>query len=122
MKIKTSKCDDCRCLIARLKGELDMATVEKFRKAVIPELEKNNFTFLLLNLSKVNFIDSTGLGAILGRYRVLDKKGGGILIVGMKPQVERIFSLSGMLKIMDQYQSEEEAINYLQNKGEVNLA
>lgn len=120
MQIKTKSRGDCNCLIVKLSGELDMASVDKFRKVVIPKLENNNLDFLLLNLTEVNFIDSTGLGAILGRYRVLAKRDGGVLLVGMKPQVERIFSLSGMLKIMESYQDEKKALASLK-KGEYNL-
>ena len=122
MNISTKTKVDCDCLIVNLQGELDMASTDLFRKKVIPKLKKNNFNYLILNLSEVSFIDSTGLGAILGRYRVLAKKGGGILLVGLKPQVKRIFSLSGMLKIMDLYDSENDAINSLKDKGEYNLA
>ena len=109
------------CLIVRLKGELDMDSAAKFKDEVIPQLENNNLMCLLLNLSKVKFIDSTGLGAILGRYRVLEKKGGKVILVGLKPQVKRIFSLSGMLKIMPVYENENKAIEEI-NKGEYNFA
>ena len=109
------------CLIVRMKGELDMDSANKFKKKVIPKLEKNKLSYLILNLSKVKFIDSTGLGAILGRYRVLEKEGGKVLLVGLKPQVKRIFSLSGMLKIMPEFESEDKAISEI-NKGEYNLA
>ena len=120
MKIKTK----CRgdCLIVRLNGELDMASVQIFKDKVIPALDKKKLNFLLLNLKNVSFIDSTGLGAILGRYRILARKGGGILLVGLKPQVKRIFSLSGMLKIMNVYDSEDKALMSLNDEGEYNFA
>ena len=114
----------CRgdCLIVRLNGELDMASVQIFKDKVIPALDKNNLNYLLLNLKNVSFIDSTGLGAILGRYRILSRKGGGILLVGLKPQVKRIFLFFVMLKIMNVYDSEENALMSLNDEEEYNLA
>jgi stage II sporulation protein AA (anti-sigma F factor antagonist) len=120
MKINTNI--EETCLIVRMEGELDMDSAVKFKEKVIPLLTKNKLHHLILNLSRVNFIDSTGLGAILGRYRVLEKQGGKVIIIGIKPQVERIFSLSGMLKIMPQFENEKKALNKINNRGEYNFA
>ncbi|HHU93268.1 MAG TPA: anti-sigma factor antagonist [Halanaerobiaceae bacterium] len=98
-------------LIVRLSGDLDIATVSAFREKVIPESEEAEVEVLLLNLSKVSFIDSTGIGAILGRYRFLEKKGGKLVLVGLKAPVKRIMKMSGILEIMPEYSSEKKALN-----------
>lgn len=111
MDIKTKKQDNC--LIVRLKGEFDMHSVPQFREKIIREMEDNNLINLILNLKGVGFIDSSGLGAILGRYRHLDELGGKVILVGLKPQVEKIINLAGMLKLMPVYEDENIALESL---------
>ncbi|MEJ6951005.1 STAS domain-containing protein [Natronospora cellulosivora (SeqCode)] len=101
-------------LIARLDGELDISTVPVFKEKIVKPLEEGDISYLLLNLKKVNFIDSSGLGVILGRYRYLDKIGGKILLVDLKEQVRKIFTMAGMLKIMKEYGNEKEAMEEVQ--------
>ncbi|MFP4662359.1 MAG: anti-sigma F factor antagonist [Halanaerobiales bacterium] len=114
MNIKTVSKNDT--LIVRMSGELDLLTVSEFKDRVVDKTEKEGINNLILNLQNVTFIDSSGLGAILGRYRYLDKKGGRVILVSLKPQVERIFKMAGMLTIMDHFSSEQEAVNGL-NEG-----
>lgn len=97
-------------LIARIRGELDISTVPLFKKRLISKTEDNNIKVLLLNLKEATFIDSSGLGAILGRYRCLEKKGGRVLLVGLKPQVKKILTMAGILTIMNEYKNEELAL------------
>lgn len=105
-------------LIARLAGELDILTIVNFKNAVVEKTESTEINNLLLNLKDVSFIDSSGLGAILGRYRYLNKKGGKVLLVSLKPQVKKIFNMAGMLKIMDSYTNEKEALDGF-NEGRI---
>ncbi len=97
-------------LVARINGELDMNSAGKFRDFVTSKMDELELNHLILNLREMKFIDSTGLGAILGRYRNLEKDNGKILLVGLNPVVKRVFSISGLLKIMKEYPSEKEAI------------
>lgn len=105
-------------LIARIKGELDISTVPLFKEKITNKTESREVKILLLNLNKVSFIDSSGLGAILGRYRYLKKKGGKVLLAGLKPQIKKILTMAGMLKIMNEYKSEESALNEI-NEGRI---
>ncbi len=105
------------CLIMRLKGDLDMHSVPEFKDEMVTNMEQYNLKILILNLKNVKFIDSSGLGAILGRYRVLKDNGGRIIIVGLTPRIERIFELSGVLKLMPVYKTETEALESIKEKG-----
>ncbi|ACL69457.1 anti-sigma F factor antagonist [Halothermothrix orenii] len=113
---------DRNCLIVRLSGELDMHSVPEFKDKTIKLMENNNLKHLILNLKGVKFIDSSGVGAILGRYRDLKDKGGKVMLVSLKPQVEKIFELSGMLKIMSVFNNEEDALAGLNSKGGNHIA
>lgn len=96
--------------IARVKGELDLVFAEKFRKEVDSVMEQNCSDNILLNLENVKFIDSSGLGVILGRYKKISLRGGKMIIVSAPPQVKKILELSGILKISESYDSETDAL------------
>jgi stage II sporulation protein AA (anti-sigma F factor antagonist) len=98
-------------LVVRPGGELDLAMADRFRIALEETLDNQPVDNIVFNLSHVSFIDSSGLGVLLGRYKRVAKNGGKVLIVGAQPQVRRILELSGLLRIMGESASEEEALN-----------
>jgi anti-sigma F factor antagonist len=97
-------------LFVRPRGELDLSVTDRFRGILEENLAKNAVNHLVFNLSRVSFIDSSGLGVILGRYKKLARQGGRVSLVGAQPQVRRILVLSGLLTVMPEYRSEEEAV------------
>lgn len=97
-------------MIVRLVGELDLCTAEKFKKRVERELETRGTKNIILNLAKVPFIDSSGLGAILGRYKTVQERGGKLVAVELIPNVQRIFELSGLPKIIPLFEKESQAV------------
>ena len=97
-------------LFARPRGELDLSVADRFREILEENLAKNSVNHLVFNLSRVSFIDSSGLGVILGRYKKLAQQGGRVSLVGMRPPVRRVLVLSGLLTVMPEYVSEEEAV------------
>lgn len=99
-----------RTLIVRVEGELDLHVADLFRRRVDEALEQAGVSNLLLNLAKVTFIDSSGLGVILGRYKRISQLGGSMSAVQLQPQVARIFELSGLLRIIKLYPTEQQAL------------
>jgi len=97
-------------LFVRPHGEVDLSVADRFRETLEENLAKNSVSHLVFNLNRVSFIDSSGLGVILGRYKKLAQQGGRVSLVGAQPQVRRILALSGLLTVMPEYSSEEEAI------------
>ncbi|MGQ9824018.1 MAG: anti-sigma F factor antagonist [Desulfotomaculales bacterium] len=96
-------------LFVRPNGEVDIGVSDELRKVLEDNLEKKLVSHLVFNLSKVSFIDSSGLGVILGRYKKIRQQGGRVSLVAPQPQVRRILALSGLLTILKEYSSEEEA-------------
>lgn len=82
-------------------GDLDLATADQFRDALHRALETSGCRRLWLDFSQVNFIDSSGLGVILGRYRELQPLGGGIMITKPKDQVYRLLMAAGLHRVME---------------------
>ena len=63
---------------------------------------------IIFDFSGVTFMDSSGIGMIIGRYKNAKKRGGTIAITGMTPEIRRIFQISGLAKIIDSYDSYED--------------
>lgn len=98
-------------LLARPVGELDLASADSFRTALDNALDDNKVGHLIVNLSGISYIDSSGLGVLLGRYKRVASSGGRVSLVAARPQVRKILELSGLLRIMGEYNSEEEALS-----------
>lgn len=101
-------------LIVTLAGDLDEHTAGDLRVTVERELDKGIHEHLLLNLSGLEFMDSSGLGVILGRYRRINQAGGRVAVCDLTPQVARIFEFSGLARIIRTYPTEKAAMAYLQ--------
>ncbi len=97
-------------LLVRLRGELDIHTADDVRHMLQAELEKGTTVHLLLNLRDLTFMDSSGLGVILGRYRSLQQTGGQLFISDVPDSVRRLLELSGIHKLARIYTTEEEAL------------
>lgn len=98
-------------LLVRAKGEMDMLVSEKMRKEIDGKLEDKNISSLILNLEKVTFIDSSGLGVIIGRYKKISATGGKMYLVGASPSVHKILVFSGINKLVPIYDKEQDIIN-----------
>ncbi|MCL6560148.1 MAG: anti-sigma F factor antagonist [Firmicutes bacterium] len=97
-------------LFVRLGGELDLGVADYLRSALEEALDREPARNLVFNLSRVSFIDSSGLGVLLGRYKRVSKEGGKVYLVSPQPQVRKILDLSGLLRIMGEFPSEHEAL------------
>lgn len=100
-------------LLIRLRGELDHHTAEELREKVSEKLEQNNVHHIVLNLGQLTFMDSSGLGVILGRYKQIKNVGGEMIVCAISPPVKRLFDMSGLFKIIRLEQSEEYALKTL---------
>lgn len=98
-------------LLVRLGGDLDLAIADKLRVALDNQLTQKPVKNLILNLARVTFVDSSGLGVILGRYKRLIQTGGKVFLVGAQPQVRRVLELSGILQIMEDCSDETNALS-----------
>ncbi|ATA60530.1 Anti-sigma F factor antagonist [Geobacillus stearothermophilus] len=87
-------------LIVRLSGELDHHTAEELREQVTDVLENRAIRHIVLNLGQLTFMDSSGLGVILGRYKQIKNVGGQMVVCAVSPAVKRLFDMSGLFKII----------------------
>lgn len=97
-------------VLARVEGELDMRAAPGFRETIDAAVDNYRAKRLVLDFKKVSFIDSSGLGVILGRYKKIMPAGGRIAIAGARPQIKRVLELSGVLKIINLFETEAKAL------------
>jgi len=100
-------------LVVSLTGELDISATDSLRNDVDKALGDNASVNLIFDLSGVSFIDSAGLGVILGRYKKVSAAGGRVYLAGAGPQVRKILELSGLLNLMDNYPSLDEVLKQI---------
>lgn len=90
-------------LAVKVTGEFDIVAAEEFKFKVDSFLETHRAKSLFVDLGGVTFIDSSGLGAILGRYKKVDQLKGKMVIACPRIQVKKILSVSGIDKIVGIY-------------------
>jgi len=84
---------------AFLKGELDHHTARFMREEIDNAVELNMPTLLVLDFSEISFMDSSGIGLVMGRYRNLLKTGAALNISGAPPQIYKMLKLAGIEKL-----------------------
>lgn len=98
-------------LIVQVDGELDLETSPQFRAAIDEKLDRYDvIKHLILDFKNVSFIDSSGLGAILGRFKKISQKGGKISAIHVGGPLLRVFQLSGLLRILEIYENRQKAL------------
>jgi stage II sporulation protein AA (anti-sigma F factor antagonist) len=97
-------------LVVRLAGELDLVAAAAFKRTVDDLLDRRRARNVLVNLQRVTFLDSSFLGALLGRYRRLHQAGAHMAVIGTAAPVRPTLELSGIFRLMADYSTEPEAL------------
>ena len=89
-----------RALGAKLTGELDHHSAPKVRQCIDQRIMKGSNN-LILDLTELSFMDSSGLGVILGRYKLVTQCGGNMqIVVGGNKAIKKLLCLGGIEKII----------------------
>lgn len=97
-------------LVVRLKGEIDHHEATILRNEWQRYLRDENLKHVILNMDAVTFMDSSGIGVILGRYKEVMTKGGEFVVCGVHGYIDRLFSMSGLVKVVRIEENEEDAL------------
>lgn len=97
-------------LVVRPAGELDLVAAAEFKQLVDDLIDRRRVRNLYVNLERVSFLDSSFLGALLGRYRRISGSGGRMGVVRAPGPVRPTLELSGVFRLMSEFQSESEAL------------
>ncbi len=84
----------------RLHGEIDHHTAGTLRREIDEMIKKEKPEVLIIDMSAVDFMDSSGLGLIMGRYALMHESGGEVVLFEPSAAVEKILQLAGMDKVI----------------------
>lgn len=101
--------NDEKLLVLKLTEEIDECTVQKIRRKADYEIERYMPRKVIFDFNSVTFMDSAGIGLIIGRYRIANMLGGTVEIANVTDSIKRVLELSGLLKIIKLTELEEMA-------------
>lgn len=110
--MQQSKCQITLCeneLVVRVLGEIDHHSAAPLREEIDRAIFKYRAEVVKLDLSSVSFMDSAGLGLILGRFTRITDLGGKLVIVNPSDEIDKILKLAGVRKLIN-VQTGKEAI------------
>ena len=84
---------------AYLSGEIDHHSAAGMRERIDEAIDCNMPSALILDFGSVSFMDSSGIGLVMGRYKNLQKTGAMLHITGASPQISKIMKLAGMNRL-----------------------
>lgn len=109
----------CRnCLIVYVTQDLDHHAVKYLRERSDRLIEAGDVKHIVFDFKDVNFMDSSGIGLIMGRYKKVMFLGGRAIVTNVGNIVDRIFKISGLYKIIEKYNTPEDALRALEVKYE----
>ena len=89
-----------KLLILKITEEIDECTAQKIRRKADYEIERYMPRKVIFDFNSVTFMDSAGIGLIIGRYRIANMLGGTIEIANVTESIQKVLELSGILKII----------------------
>lgn len=98
-------------LMVQVDGEMDMLVADQLRREIDRVIGSRRINSLIMDLNSVTFIDSAGIGVILGRYKKISAAGGRMYIIRPRPAVQKILELAGVNKLVTICQDERDIIN-----------
>jgi stage II sporulation protein AA (anti-sigma F factor antagonist) len=100
MVVKTKIKNNNLCIY--LEGELDQSVATKLRSDIDNYLDRITVKNVVFDMEKLSFMDSTGIGLIMGRYKKLKAKNIPIYITKPNMQIDKVLRVSGIYKIIPQ--------------------
>jgi anti-sigma B factor antagonist len=96
--------------VVEVGGEVDVYTAPRLREAVVTAIESGN-TRLVIDVENVEFLDSTGVGVLVGALKKVRSVGGTLDIVCTQPRLLKIFVITGLDKVFGLHTSVAEAVS-----------
>lgn len=108
VEIKTEHGGDA--IVYRLRGSLDLATAPSLRAALLEAADEGKHD-IIVDLTQLEFLDSTGLGAIIGAHRRALENDGRVRLVVSDGPIQRLLTITGLMRILAVYSSLDAALN-----------
>ena len=94
------------CLTIFLPGELDHHNAEEIRKRSDYLIDQNHIRYVIFDFTDTTFMDSSGIGVIMGRYKRIYMLGGEVCAVHTSERIKKILTMSGVTRIMQIYEED----------------
>ena len=88
-----------KLLILEMTEEIDHHVAEKIRRKADDEITRYMPRKVILDFNNVTFMDSAGIGMVLGRYKIINMLGGTLEMKNVNTSIKKIFDMSGVTKI-----------------------
>jgi anti-sigma B factor antagonist len=108
MEITTRTLDQGKVVVS-ISGEVDVSTTPKM-KAALAELIEGGYKRIVVEMSGVQFLDSTGLGALVGALKKLREQNGELELAALPSRVERVFQITRLDRVFTIHDSVEKAL------------
>ena len=92
--------EDKKMLVFKITDEIDDCNVQKIRRRADYEIERYMPRKVIFDFDSVTFMDSEGIGLIIGRYKFTNMLGGKLEVANLTQSVKKIFEMSGILKLI----------------------
>jgi anti-sigma B factor antagonist len=103
--------------VVTVTGDVDVATCAALRDNLLQVVADENFRGLVVNLAGVSFIDSTGIGVLVGVWRRTKATDGGLALASPSRQAQSVLDATGLTPVLSIYGTDEQAIQALNQPG-----
>ena len=103
--------NDGKRITAALSGDIDHHAAREMRRELDEVIERSQPELLTIDMENVGFMDSSGIGLILGRLRAVHAHGGEIIIKNARPEIAAVIRLSGLSGLLVEVDKNEKANN-----------
>jgi anti-sigma B factor antagonist len=91
-------------------GDIDLANSPQIRKALLHEIRETRTPKVVMNLTKVRYIDSSGVASLVEGLKASRDAGSRFILFGLSPAAREVLQLSRLLKIFEVYDNEEQSL------------
>src|SRR5580704_14055471 len=99
-----------KTVIFDVTGDIDLANSPEVRKALLREVREKRTPRVVINLSKVRYIDSSGVASLVEGLKASRDVNSRFILFGLSPSAREVLQLSRLLKIFEVYDNEEQAL------------
>ena len=111
MNVKYKEMD--KLLLFEITEEIDHHTTEKIRRKIDNEIQRYMPKRIIFNFNSVTFMDSAGIGMLIGRYKIARMFGATVELMNVKSSIKKIFEMCGILKIIPITENNEDIKNVI---------
>lgn len=104
MKLKCRKKENN--LLVTISGDIDHHSAQDISESIARDFRHSRCKNIIINFSDVSFMDSSGIGMLIGRYKETEIFGGRLAAVSISRELMKIFKVSGLYKIINCYDNE----------------